>query len=83
MLLILLFNTILLFVSWLTITYSCPIVTTCESVLAIFVSPINLKVVACVGTVLNTIIDELFLSSTVTVVVIVLYNEVSSTYISM
>jgi hypothetical protein len=80
-LLILLFNTILLFVSWLTTAYSWPIVTTCESILAIFVSPINPKVVTVVGVALGSILfDKLFLISTITVVVIVLYGEVSSTY---
>jgi hypothetical protein len=50
---------------------------------AIFISPTNPKVIACVDTILGTIINELFLPSTVTVVVIVLYSEVFSTYISM
>jgi hypothetical protein len=57
--------------------------TTCKSILAIFMSPINLKIVACVGAILNAIINKLFLPSTVTVVVIVLYSEVFSTYILM
>jgi hypothetical protein len=55
--------------------------TICESVLAIFVLPINSKVVACVSTVLNIIINLIFLPFTVTVVVIVLYSEVFNTYI--
>jgi hypothetical protein len=55
--------------------------TTCESVLAMFVSLTNLKVVACVGAVLSTIVNELFFPSTITVVVIVLHSKVSSTYI--
>jgi hypothetical protein len=41
----------------------------------------NSKVIAVVSTVLGTIINLIFLPSTVTVVVIILYNEVSSTYI--
>jgi hypothetical protein len=55
--------------------------TTCKSVSVILVLPTNSKVVACVGAVLGTIVNLIFLPSTVTVVVIVLYNEVSSTYI--
>jgi uracil-DNA glycosylase len=55
--------------------------TICESILAILVSLINPKVIVCVGAVLNTIVNKLFLPSTVTVVVIVLYSEVFSTYI--
>jgi hypothetical protein len=51
--------------------------------LAILVSPTNLKVVACVGAVLSTIINKLFLPSTITMVVIVLHSEVASTYILM
>jgi hypothetical protein len=57
-------------------------VTTCESILAIFISPTNPKVVAVVSTVLSAIINLIFLPSTVTLVVIVLYSEVFSTYIS-
>jgi hypothetical protein len=57
--------------------------TTCESVSAILVLFINPKVVACISAVLNTIINKLFLPSTVTVVVIMLYSEVFSTYILM
>jgi hypothetical protein len=56
--------------------------TTYKSILVILILPTDPKVVACVSAVLNTIINELFLSSAVTVVVIVLYSEVSSTYIS-
>jgi hypothetical protein len=54
--------------------------TTYKSVLAIFISPINSKVVACVSTILNTIINLIFLPSTITLVVIVLYSKVFSTY---
>jgi hypothetical protein len=57
--------------------------TICESILAILVLPTNPKVVACVSTILNTIINELFLPSTVIMVVIVLCNKVSSTYVLM
>jgi threonine/homoserine/homoserine lactone efflux protein len=57
--------------------------TTYKSVLAIFISLTNPKVVACVSTILNTIINELFLPSTITMVVIVLYSKVFSTYISI
>jgi hypothetical protein len=60
MLLILLSNTILLFVNWLTTTYSCPIVTTYKSILAMFISPTNPKIVAIVSTVLGAIIDLIF-----------------------
>jgi hypothetical protein len=56
-------------------------VTTCESILAILISPINLKVIACVSTILGTIINLIFLPPTVTIVVIILYGEVSSIYI--
>jgi hypothetical protein len=56
--------------------------TTCKSILAILISPTNFKVIACVGAVLNTIINELFLLFTVTMVVIVLRNTGFSTYIS-
>jgi hypothetical protein len=55
MLLILLSNTILLFMSWLTIACNYPIITTCESVLAILVLPTNLKVVAVVSITFNSI----------------------------
>jgi hypothetical protein len=54
--------------------------TICESVLVMLISPTNFKVIACVSAVLNTIINLIFLSSTITLVVIVLYSEVSSTY---
>jgi hypothetical protein len=54
--------------------------TTYKSILAIFVLPINPKVVAVVSTVLDAIINLIFLTSTVTVVVIILYSEVPSTY---
>jgi hypothetical protein len=56
-------------------------VTICESVLAIFILSTNPKVVAYVSTVLGAIVNELFFPSTVTVVVIILYSEVFSTYI--
>jgi hypothetical protein len=57
--------------------------TTCKSMSAILVLSTNFKVVTCVGAILNIIINKLFLPFTVTVVVIMLYNEVSSTYILM
>jgi hypothetical protein len=48
--------------------------TICESVLAILVSPTNPEVVAIVGIILGGILfNELFLPSTITVVVIVLH----------
>jgi hypothetical protein len=56
MLLILLSNTTLLFVSWLITLYSCPIVTTYKSVLAILVLPINPKVIAVVSVILGGIL---------------------------
>jgi threonine/homoserine/homoserine lactone efflux protein len=56
-------------------------VTIYKSISAILISLINPKVIAVVGTVLGAIIDLIFLPSTVTVVVIVLYSEVFSTYI--
>jgi hypothetical protein len=56
--------------------------TTCESMLAIFILPTNSKVVAVVSIALSNILfNKLFLPSTVTVVVIVLHGEVFSTYI--
>jgi hypothetical protein len=55
--------------------------TTYKSVLAIFVSPTNPKVVTVVSVILSAIIDLIFLPSTITVVVIVLYSKVTSTYI--
>jgi hypothetical protein len=58
-------------------------VTICESILAILILPTNLKVVAIVSVALGGILfNKLFLPSTVTVVVIMLYSEVFSTYIS-
>jgi hypothetical protein len=54
--LILLSNTTLLFVSWLTTLYNYPIITTYKSVLAILVSPTNPKVVGVVGVVLSGIL---------------------------
>jgi hypothetical protein len=57
--------------------------TICKSVLAIFISPTNPKIITCVSAVLNTIINLMFLPSTVTVVVIMLHSKVSSTYILM
>jgi hypothetical protein len=48
--------------------------------LAIFILPINPKVVIVVNTILNAIIDLIFLPSTVTLVVIMLYSKVFSTY---
>jgi hypothetical protein len=57
-------------------------VTTYKSILAIFVSPTNFKVIAIVGIALGSILfNKLFLPSTITVVVIVLYSKVPSTYI--
>jgi hypothetical protein len=56
--------------------------TTCKSVLVILVLPINPKVVAIVSIALGSILfNKLFFPSTITVVVIILYNKVSSTYI--
>ena len=55
--------------------------TTYKSVSAILISPTNFKVIAVVGTILGTIINKLFLPSTVTVVMIVFHSKVSSTYI--
>jgi hypothetical protein len=56
--------------------------TTCESVLAILVLPTNPEVVAIVSITLSSILfNKLFLPSTITVVVIILYSEVFSTYI--
>jgi hypothetical protein len=54
--------------------------TTYKSILAIFMSPTNPKVVACVGVILNTIINLIFFPSTITVVVIILHGKVSGTY---
>jgi hypothetical protein len=54
--------------------------TTCKSILAILVSPTNFKVVAVVNIVLNTIINLIFFPFTITLVVIILYSKVSSTY---
>jgi hypothetical protein len=48
--------------------------------LAILVLPTNFKIIAVVNTVLSTIINLIFFPSTVTLVVIILYSEVSSTY---
>jgi hypothetical protein len=60
MLLILLFNTIPLFISWLTTVYSWPIITTCKSILVIFILPTNLKVIAIISTILGAIINLIF-----------------------
>jgi hypothetical protein len=49
--------------------------------LAMLILFTNSKVVACVNTVLNAIINELFLPSTITMVVIVLCGEVFNTYV--
>jgi hypothetical protein len=54
--------------------------TTCKSVLAILILPINFKVIAYISTVLSTIINLIFLPFTITLVVIILYSEVFSTY---
>jgi hypothetical protein len=54
--------------------------TTYESMLAILILPTNFKVVAVISTILGTIINLIFLSSTITLVVIMLYSKVSSTY---
>jgi hypothetical protein len=59
MLLILLFNTIPLFVSWSTTTYSCPIITVYKSMLAILISPTNPKVITVISTALGTILFNL------------------------
>jgi hypothetical protein len=55
-------------------------VTTYESILAILISLTDFKVIAIVNTVLGAIINLIFLPSTVTLVVIVLYSKVFSTY---
>jgi hypothetical protein len=56
--------------------------TTCKSVLAIFILLTNSKVIAVVSIALSGILfNKLFLPLTITVVVIVLYNKVLSTYI--
>jgi hypothetical protein len=81
--LILLSNTILLFVSWLTTAYNCLIMTICKSILAILVLLTNSKVVTIVSTLGGILFNKLFLPSTITVVVIVLYSKVSSIYISI
>jgi len=49
MLLILSLSTLLLPYSWLTISYTCPTVTSCELVSLMLVSPLVPKVVAAVG----------------------------------
>jgi hypothetical protein len=54
--------------------------TTYEFMLAILILPTNFKVVAIISTILGTIINLIFLSSTITLVVIMLYSKVSSTY---
>jgi hypothetical protein len=52
--------------------------------LAILVLPTNPKIVAIIGITLGSILfNKLFLPFTITVVVIILYNKVSSTYISI
>jgi hypothetical protein len=82
MLLILLSNAILLFISWLTTAYNWPIITIYKSILAILVSPTNPKVITIIDITLGGILfNKLFLPSTITVVVIILYSEVFSTYI--
>jgi hypothetical protein len=45
-----------LFISWLTTAYNCPIITTCKSILAILVLPINPKVVTVVNIILGGIL---------------------------
>jgi hypothetical protein len=56
--------------------------TTCKSMLAMLVSPTDPKVIAVVSVALGGILfNKLFLPSTVTVVVIILYSKVPSTYI--
>jgi hypothetical protein len=55
--------------------------TTYKSVSAILVSPTNSKVVAIVSILGGIFFNKLFLPFTITMVVIVLYSEVSSTYI--
>jgi hypothetical protein len=56
-------------------------VTTYKSILVMLISPTNPKVVAVVSTVLGAFVNLIFLPSTVTVVVIILYSKVFSTYI--
>jgi hypothetical protein len=58
-LLILSFNTIPLFVSWLTTTYNYFIMTTCKSVLAILVLFTDFKVVTVVSITLGNILFNL------------------------
>jgi hypothetical protein len=53
--------------------------TTYKSILAIFILPTNPKVIAVVNTILSAI-NLIFLPFTITLVVIVLYSEVSNTY---
>jgi hypothetical protein len=56
--------------------------TTCKSILAILVSPTNPKVITIISITLGDILfNKLFLPSTVTIVVIILYSEVFSIYI--
>jgi hypothetical protein len=54
--------------------------TICKSILAILILPTNFKVIAIVNAVLSTIINLIFFPSTITLVVIVLYSKVFSTY---
>ena len=61
--LILFSNTCLLPVSWLIIAYSWPIITTCKSISAIFVSPTNPEVVAVVGITFSGILIDLVFPS--------------------
>jgi hypothetical protein len=55
-------------------------VTTYKSISAILVLFTNPKIIAVVGAILGTIINLIFFPSTITLVVIVLYSKVSSTY---
>jgi hypothetical protein len=54
--------------------------TTYEFVSVMLISPTNSEVIAYVNTILGTIIDLIFSPSTITLVVIILRGEVSSTY---
>jgi hypothetical protein len=44
-------SNLLLSYKWLTISYNCPYITTCKSILAILVSPPKSKVVAAINSV--------------------------------
>jgi hypothetical protein len=59
MLLILLFNAIPLFVSWLTIIYNYFIVTTYKSILVMLILSTDFKVIAIINTALGAILFNL------------------------